>query len=272
MASIPSPSRLKEHRRAVWLKESWLRFSGAILQTRMTVISVEGGLLLHSPSPAALTPEIRQELEALGTPRYLVAPNEIHNVGLVAFQRAYPTAHTTGCAGHPKRVKAARFDTVLDVSGPPDAAPWTRSGELEFHVIGGNRFLHEIALFHRPSKTLVLTDALEFIDAARHLAPPLPPRWACNLMTRLGFRFSAPCMSPEHHLLCRDPVAVRASLEAIERWSFDSVVIAHGRLLEGQQGRDAVREAFTLTIRAAETRRAPARLLWGVLSKVAGGN
>jgi hypothetical protein len=272
MAPVPSPGPLREYRPGIWLKESWLRFSGTTLQTRMTVIRLEDGLLLHSPTPAALTAEIRAELEALGTPRYLLAPNEIHNVGLVPFQQAYPAAHTTGCLGHPRRVRRARFDVLLGPSSTANAVPWTASGELGFHVIGGNRFLHEVALFHRPSKTLILTDALEFIDVDRHVAPPLPPGWAVRLMERMGLRLGAPCMSPEHHLLCRDPAALRQSLDVIEAWDFEAVIIAHGRLLEGPAARDAIREAFTLTLHAVEQRGRASRLFWGLLAKSQGGD
>ena len=271
MAKLPPPRPLREHRPGIWLKESWLRFSGLTLQTRMTVIRVDDGLLLHSPSPASLDSETREELEALGMPRYLVAPNEIHNVGLRAFQQAYPEAHTTGCPGHPQRVKGVRFDLLLDPSIRSHDVPWARSGELSLHVIGGNRLLHEIAIYHHPTKTLVLTDAVEFIDPKEHLAGPAPSRILRSIMQSMGFGFSAPCMSPEHHSFCRQPEALRASLEHLESWDSDSVILAHGRLLEGQEARSAVREAFTATIRAAEKRSAPVRLLWGLLSKAQGG-
>lgn len=271
MAFIPAPGPLVLHRPRVWLKESWLRFAGLTLQTRMTVIALGEGLLLHSPSPAPLSPGARKELEALGAPRYLLAPNEIHNVGLRAFQEAYPGAHTTGCVGHPKRVKNVRFDALLDASSAARDVPWTRSGELAFHVIGGNRLLHEIALYHLPSRTLILTDAIEFIDPEAHVSSEaLSSRITLGLMKATGFTLGGACMSPEHHLLCSDPVALRASLDTIEAWDFDSVIIAHGRLLEGDAARQAVRQAFASTIEAAQRRGAPARALWSLMARLEG--
>ncbi len=151
MPSIPPPAHLFEHRPGVWLKESWLRFSGLTLQTRMVLLQVDDALALYSPSPAQLDPATIEEIRAHGEPRWLIAPNEIHNVGLRAFQAAFPAAHTTGCVGHPRRVKDVRFDVLLDTSSAPDAVPWTQSGELRFHVIGGNRLLHEIAVLYVPS-------------------------------------------------------------------------------------------------------------------------
>ena len=268
MSSIPAPGPLIRHRPQIWLKESWLCLSGLTLQTRMTVIELDGGLLLHSPSPGPLTAEARREIEGLGVPRYLVAPNEIHNVGLRAFQQAYPGAHTTGCVGHPQRVRDVRFDALLDTSATAHDVPW--SGEILFHVIGGNQFLHEIALYHLASRTLILTDALEFIDPEVHVSSKtLSARLMLGLMKGLGFSLGGACMSPGHHVFCRDPGALHVSLATIEAWDFDSVVITHGRLLEGVAARHAVRQAFESTIRAAQQRRAPARALFSVLARIA---
>lgn len=237
----------------------------------MTLIRTESGLLIHSPSPASLTAEIREEVEALGEPRFLLAPNEIHNVGLRAFQEAYPGAHTTGCAGHPQRVKGVRFDLLLDGSTAKPSVPWAQSGELDYIVIGGNRLLHEVVLYHRASKTLIMTDALEFIDLGQHLAEPLPSRFLRGVMRTMGLRLGAPCMSPEHHCLCRDPQALRVALEAIEAWDYQSLIIAHGRLLEGAAAHSAVTDAFLRTIAAAENRGWLGRTVWGLLSKSQGG-
>ena len=268
MPALPAPRPLVEHRPGVWLKESWLRFGGFTLQTRMTVIRLDDGLLVHSPSPAPLDDETRRELEALGAPRWLLAPNEVHNVGLETFQAAYPEAHTTGCVGHPRRVPKVRFDVLLDASSSAESVPWTQTGEIAMHVIGGNGLLHEVALLHRPTRTLVLTDAVEYIDPAAHLAEPLPSRIVLGTMERFGFRLGGPCMSPEHHLVCRDPAALRASFETIDGWPFDAMIIAHGRLLEGAAARDALRDAFTATIDAATKRSKPARALFDLLARL----
>src|SRR3546814_4013897 len=44
--------------------------------TRMTVIRLEGGLVVHSPT--ALTADLEAEIELLGPPRWIVGPNRIH--------------------------------------------------------------------------------------------------------------------------------------------------------------------------------------------------
>jgi len=265
-ASRPPPHPLRKHRDGVWIKECWVRFVGFVLQARMVVLELRDGLLLYSPCPTVLDASTLDELRALGKPRWLVAPNEIHNLGLRTFQGAFPEAHTTGCPGHPRRVPGVRFDQILDPSGPQDAVPWTGTGELRFHVIGGNAFLHEIAVLHVPSRTLLLADAVEYIDRERHLAgrAPVAMMW---LMQRLGFTFGAPCMSPEHHLYCSDPDALEASLQAIEAWDFDSQIISHGRVLEGGEARQAVARAFRATIGAARRRWPATRSMWAFVAR-----
>ncbi len=56
------------------------------LQTRMGALKVRDGLLLYSPGPAPLDATTREELASLREVRWIVAPNEIHNLGLPAFQ------------------------------------------------------------------------------------------------------------------------------------------------------------------------------------------
>lgn len=268
MRAGPAPSRLIALRPGVWIRESWVRFFGMTLQTRMVVLKLRDGLLLYSPGPAALDAATREELAALGEVRWLVAPNEIHNLGLPAFQAAYPQAHTTGCVGHPRRVPEVRFDVLLDAGSPQDAVPWTASGELRFNVIAGNRFLHEIALFHAPTQTLALADAVENIGDGQ-LAGARPGAARTWVMRRMGLRFGEPCMSPEHVIFCDDPDALAASLATIEAWGFDALIVAHGQLLEGDAARRAIRDSFAANIARARRRGPLARALFGLVARLA---
>ncbi len=267
MVDLPPPSPIYEHRQGVWVKESWLRFFGITLQTRMVVLQLDGGLLLYSPSPAVLDSTTREELERLGVVRWLVAPNEIHNLGLRAFQTAFADAHVTGCVGHPRRVHGVRFDTLLGAGAGPDAVPWSASGELALHVIGGNRLLHEIALLHRPSKTLLVADAVELIDENVTGGAPLG-RLMTWLLRRVGLRPGEPCMSPEHNLYCADPDALSASLQVLAGWDFDSLVMAHGRIVEGAQARRALQLASESALAAIRNRSAAARAFWAATARV----
>ena len=57
--------------------------------TRMAVIRLSSDDLVLW-SPVALTADLRGAIEALGTIRYLVAPNNLHDSFLGDWQRAYP--------------------------------------------------------------------------------------------------------------------------------------------------------------------------------------
>lgn len=264
MSALPRPGPLVEHRPGVWIKESWLPVSGMKLQTRMTILRLGDGLLVHSPSPP-LDEATRAEIDAIGTPRYLLAPNEIHNIGLLSFQAAWPDAHTTGCVGHPRRVPKVRFDLLLDTSSTQADVPWAASGEIAFHVIAGNELLHEVALLHRPTRTLVLTDAIEYVDPHVHVEGA---GLVLAMMPRFGLRYGEPIMSPEHNLVCLDPDALQKSFEAIDAWDFDAMILAHGRLTDGAEAREAFRKAFTTTIERVRQRSKPMRGLFGTLAKL----
>lgn len=265
MQGFSSPSSMIALRPGVWTQESWVRFFGMTVQTRMVVLQLRDGLLIYSPcTPDA---ETCKALEQLGNVRWIVAPNEIHNLGLCAFQAAYPKAHTTGCVGHPRRVPRARFDVLLDAGGSEDAVPWTASGELRLHVITGNQFLHEIAIFHVSTRTLVCADAVEIIGDS-HLAGQGPGVAKSWLMRKMGLRLGEPCMSPEHLVFCTHPNALAVSLATIEAWGFDALVIAHGQVLEGIAARKAVHNAFTANIIRARSRGPTVRALLGWAARI----
>ncbi|NJR48100.1 MAG: DUF4336 domain-containing protein [Hyellaceae cyanobacterium CSU_1_1] len=62
----------------LWVAEQPLKFMGLPVGTRMTVIRLADNSLLLI-SPIAITPEIKQQLNSLGTVRYLIAPNLFHH-------------------------------------------------------------------------------------------------------------------------------------------------------------------------------------------------
>lgn len=255
---------LQPFRPEVWTREAWIRFSGVRLMTRMVVLRLAEGLLLYSPSPAPLDPETRAALDALGPVRWLVAPNEIHHLGLPSFQAAWPEAHTTGCAGHPRRAPRARFDLLLSPQTPPEAVPWAR--ELRWHLIGGNTLLHEIALLHPASGTLLLTDAVERIGDA-HLEDGHPSALVRWMMQAAGVSLGQPCMSPEHSVCCTDPDALEVSLEVLEGWEWDGLIMSHGDPLQGPEAREALRRAFRDNIERVRRRGPLARGLWAALTR-----
>lgn len=127
-----------------------------VVPIRMTVIRLPGGdLVLHSPTQ--FSAGLARELLALGRIRHIVAPNSAHWVFMGQWQRAFPRATTWAAPGLRDRAQVRRSGIRLDID-LADGAPRAWNGAVEVVVVPGALGFREAALFHRPSRTLVLTD------------------------------------------------------------------------------------------------------------------
>jgi hypothetical protein len=82
---------LRELASDLWIADQPLRFFGIEVGTRMTVVRLPGSrLLLHSP--ISRSRELAEQVEGLGTPAFLVAPNRFHHLFVRDWQSAYPTS------------------------------------------------------------------------------------------------------------------------------------------------------------------------------------
>lgn len=150
----------------VWIVDSGpLRILGMPLPVRMTVIRLANGdLWLHSPTP--YDDNLRRELERHGRIRHLVAPNMAHWMFVRDWQERCPDAVTWAAPGVRDRgqVKKSglRIDRDLGDAPPPEWA-----GEMEHVVVPGGAGFREIDVFHRPSRTLVLTDLVVNLEAEK---------------------------------------------------------------------------------------------------------
>ena len=146
----------------------WMVDSGplhGILPLRMTVIKLpDGGLLLHSPTH--LTPSLQAALDPLGPVRALVAPSVAHWMFLPEWQRAYPEAKTWAPAALRVRAQVKKSGVVIDhdLSG---TAPMEWGGVLDLLSVPGAIGFVEFAFFHRPSRTLILTDLVQNFEPKR---------------------------------------------------------------------------------------------------------
>jgi len=183
---------------------------------RMTVIQVGEGLLLHSPNE--LTPALRAALDALEAPvRWLVAPSVMHTAFLPDYQAAYPAAQLFAAPGL-EHLGGAPLEDASRVGG--EDAPW--AGEVQHLRTEGVPRLNEVAFFHSPSQTLVLT------DFAHDVGPDNP--W----LTRTVFRAIGGYgqLGPTRYFrwLVSDRAAVGRSIQRIcAEWDFARVLVGHGR-------------------------------------------
>lgn len=194
--------------------------AGLPLPIRMTIIRLSGGdLVLHSPTQ--YTRELHDRVAGLGRISYLVAPNVAHWMFVQDWQEAVPDSLTFAAPGLARRRQVRRADLRIDhelVDGAPEA--W--AGEIETLVIHG-AFYTEVALFHRPSRSLVLTDLVQNIDPGRM---PVPAALATEAIGSAAPDGMAPMyLRWLLHLGGRRVKDVARRLIALEP---DRVIFAHG--------------------------------------------
>jgi hypothetical protein len=207
----------------LWVADSSLRFFGVEVGARMTVVRLPGPrLFLHSP--IAASPELVNEVKALGPVAYLVAPNRFHHLFVGPWKQACPEASVFVAPGLDTKRPDLEIAGVLTDEPEPG---WAET--VEQVLMGGFPLANEVVFFHRPSRTLIAT------DLAFNLGPSSP--LATRLFVRLAGTYGSLAPTLLERLAVRDRIAFRRSLERILEWPFERVVVAHGEVSE-QGGRE----------------------------------
>lgn len=213
----------------LWIASRPLRLVVGDVGARMTVIRLpDGALMLHSP--VALDPPLQRALEERGRVRWLIGPCKVHHLFLPDCAKAFPEARLCGAPGLAEKRRDLQFHHVLDGAPPPG---WP--AEVALQLVAGAPLLNEVALLHRPSRTLVLT------DLAFNVQPGASNRarffhWVVGATGRFG----------PHRLIrvgIRDRRAMRESIDRVLAWDFDRIVVSHGEVLR-EGGRRRLAEAF----------------------------
>ena len=198
---------------------------GRVLPVRMTVIGLpDGTLLLHSPT--RYTPRLAAALQRIGPIRHLAAPSFAHWTMVKPWQQALPDAITWAAPGLRKRRQVRRNGLRLDRDLGPEAPPeW--GDAIALKTIPGAGGFREVALLHRPSRTLVLTDLVVNLEPQK--VPPivLP-------LTRLFGSLAPDGMAPPYLrfiVRCRKAEA-KAAVRELLQWAPERVVFSHGRWFE----------------------------------------
>ena len=221
----------------VWIVDSVLAgLLGSVLPVRMTVVRLPGGdLLLHSPTRFSLA--LASELMALGPIRHLVAPNIAHWVFLQDWQRYLPAAVTWAAPNLRRRRQVRRSGLRLD-HDLPGMAPEAWGGAITLVDVPGGLGLHEIALFHQSTRTLMLADLVLNLEAQKVPAAVRP-------IVRL-FGSLAPDGMPPPYLRAifrSQGAAARNAAQALVALQPERVVFAHGRWFE-QDGTASLRRSL----------------------------
>ena len=218
------------HDTDLWSTEYALAWQAGLvpIPVRMTVIRLgDGQVIVHSPGP--LSPGLRAELAAVGPVAFLVVP-QAHGRFAAEAARTYPDAQLLSAPAAPWRRKALAFHGSL---GDRPPAAW--AGQVESHLVQGFR-LGEVVLFHRPSRSLVLTDLC--FNIHRSFSSPARLFFRANGMWQ---RFGPSRLI--RRLAVSDRTVLGRSLERILQWDFERILPGHGDVIE-RDGRAALRAAW----------------------------
>lgn len=226
----------------VWIIDSApLRMMGLWLPVRMTVIRLGSGeLWLHSPTRFDET--LRDAIETLGPIRHLVAPNIAHWSFLKEWQRHCPDASTWAAPNLRQRAQVKKAGVRIDRDLEEDM-PDQWAGDIEQTIVPGGGGFREVAFFHKPTRTLVLTDLIVNLEPDKL---PLATRAFAKLTGTLAPDGKAPAYLRLIIRMRHKEAAAAAS--RLVAWAPERVIFAHGRWIE-RDGAAALRRSLAWLLR-----------------------
>ncbi|MGN6375430.1 MAG: DUF4336 domain-containing protein [Sphingomonas sp.] len=210
----------------IWTVDSGpIKAMGMALPVRMTVVRLPGGdLWLHSPTRCE--PRLLRALQQLGTVRHLVAPSIAHWTMVHDWQRACPGAVTWAAPGLAKRPQVRASGMRIDHDLGEEAPPAWRD-VVSPAIVPGAFGYRELIFFHRPSRTLVLTDLVQNLEPAK-----LPRGW--RLLLRLAGSTAPEGGTPVYLRLVIRPRRREAAtaIRAMLAMAPERVIFSHGALYD----------------------------------------
>ena len=168
-------------------------------------------------SPIALTTELADEVEAIGTVRYIVSPNKLHHLFLQQWADRWPDARLYAPPGLARRKPALRFHAEL--GDEPDQS-W--QAEIDQVVFRGSFAMAEVVFFHRDSRTAIIGDLIQRF-------PQTSVSGWKGMVMRLGGLVGEHGGTPgdwRASFLRRGPA--RAARQTLLGWGPERLLIAHG--------------------------------------------
>ncbi len=214
----------------LWIANQPLRFMGLSVGTRMTVIRLADGRLVVI-SPIALTPELTTQLDCLGSVAYQIAPNCYHHLFAQPFQQQYPQAEFWGAIGLQEKRPDLKIEHVITAEAGEIGTDILYRQFSGLNVPGTNLSclgkpdpINELVFYHKPSRTLIITDIAFHFDETN--------AWETRLAGKLigGYKALQPTLLEKWSLT--DRTLVERSIRAVLEWDFERVIMAHGSILE----------------------------------------
>ena len=226
---------------SIWIKEYPVHYAGTKFNARMTVIRLSNdNLFIHSP--CEIDDHTKAVIESLGKVEFIVAPGSYHYFYISSAQKAFPEAETFICSGIERKQPELEFDWFL--GDRPDPR-W--ENDFEQILVRGNKYIWEMAFFHKFTRTLILVDLIEnFTDETEDVS------WTLELWWKAVFHmWDNPKPAPEYQLGWKDKKAARKSLRRILDWDFTRIIISHGDLIE-ENAKEVALHAWRQPLSSAE--------------------
>lgn len=219
------------HKDTIWLKEYPIHYAGTRFNARMSLVRLKNGsLFIHSP--CSIDDDLKKQINGLGKVEYIVAPGYYHYFYVESAQRAFPEAETLICPGIERKKPLMKFDWFL--GDRPDSR---LAEDFEQVLLRGNKYIWEIAFFHKATKTLLLVDLIEnFTEKTQGV------NWSLKLWWKLVFHmWQNPKPAPEYQFGWQNRDAARESLQKILQWDFNTIILSHGDVIEHNAKEAALR-------------------------------
>lgn len=200
----------------VWVLRYPLRLFGVNIGRTVTIVRLNTGrLIIHSTAPfmAADVAEIR----SLGEPAWMLDVTAFHDSFVDEGRQAFPSV------SYFVPPNLARSTALHAESLDHTPAEW--AGELEVLRLGGLPRIQEHAVFHGPSRTLIVADLLFNFGEGASGWTKFFARHVMRLKDFVG-------MSPFFRMMIRDRTAFDASIRKILEWEFDRIIVGHGEIIE----------------------------------------
>ena len=202
----------------IWIAEYRVQLPLLPIKARMSIIRLDDGkLILHSPGP--IDDISAKAIAELGSVAYIIAPGSLHHLHVADAQRRFPQAETYICPGIDRKIPGLPFDWIL---GPRPPAIWR--SVIDQVLIRGNRYVAEVAMLHRRSKTLLLVDSIE-----NYTSQTPDVSWQLRMLFKFALgAWNKARPAPEYRFGWKDVQAAQRSLQCILDWDFEKIILSHG--------------------------------------------
>lgn len=218
---------LVRHAEDLWTVWQQHSFFGLRLGTRMTVVRLPTGVLIHSP--VKLTSELARGIDSLGPVKHIVCPNLYHHVYALEWTARYDRAVVHAPAALARKRPDLRIDRNLEGMAPAD---W-EGALVPIHIDGC--LLDETVFVHPKSRSIISADLTENFVGCDH--------WWTRQYLKIGGIYQRIGWSRPLRLLYTDRARAARSIERLLQFDADRIIVAHGSIIEGG-ARAAIEETF----------------------------